>query len=483
MAGVRRAFFWVTTGRYLVMLVNLAVAFIMARLIGPAAFGVSVIGGAAYAIAEALRELGGGAYLIQQRELTLEKIRTSVTTSVIASIAISLCMYFSADLVAWFYDLPEVKRYIQVAAIAYVLGPFIFPVFALMSREMAFRSFALVNVSMAVSGGTTGIVLAHLGFGYMSLAWASVASTVVGSALCFFLYSNRSIYHPTLSDWRSVLGFGAFDSATALIAAVGEHAPYLVIGRVLDSASVGIAQRSVLLSVFPERVILAGVSAVALPTFSRSVRENSDTRATYLNAIELITVIHWPCLILLAALSTPVVKLVLGTQWLEAASLVKVLCFAAAFSFPFALQYPILVAVGAVRSLPFLVAGQAMLNTAAIAIVANQGLFAIAWCLVGVVPLNALVAVTIVRRQLRFGWCEFFAAPRRSIVVSVLSAIGPALLIWNEGSSDLALAMALIAVLLFAIGWAAGLILTQHPLLHELLRALRRPKALYQPTS
>jgi O-antigen/teichoic acid export membrane protein len=455
------------------MLINLAVALVVARLIGPAAFGVSVLGGSAFVIAEAFRELGGGAYLIQQKELTQKKVRTSITTSVLVSIAISLCLYFTAGSIADFYSLPEVGRYIQIATIGYLLGPFVFPVFALMSREMAFGTFALINSSMALVGGLTSIWLAKLGFGYMSLAWAAVASAASGSILCFLLYSDRSIFLPSLREWRGVMGFGAFDSAAALVAAIGEYAPYLIVGRALDSASVGIAQRAVLLSVFPERVILAGVGAVMLPVFSRSVRDKSDTKAIYLNALQLITAVHWPCLLLLGALSTPLVTLLLGPQWLDVAPLVRVLCLAAAFSFPWALQYPVLVAVGAVKKLPLLVAGQAILNTAAVALAAGHGLLAISWCLVGVVPLNALIAVAVIRRYLGFRWGDFFGALRKSVVLSIISSLGPIYLILTYGGPDsLSIEAGLLGVLLSFAGWSIGLIITHHPILQELIRAI-----------
>lgn len=474
MGGVRRAFVWATTGRYIVMVINLCVTIVIARLIAPAAFGVSVLGGSAYAIAEALRELGGGAYLIQQHELSIEKIRTSITTSLLVSLAIALFLYLSAGAIARFYGLPEVEHYIQVTAFGYVLGPFIFPVFALMSREMAFGSQALVSVSMSFVGGLTSIGLAALGFGYMSFAWATVAAAIVGSSLCFLFRPDHSIYRLSLSEWRGVIGFGAFDSATALIAVLGEYAPYLILGKMLDPASVAIAQRAVLLSLFPERVILAGVSAVALPIFARSARENSDTKSAYLTAIELITAVQWPCLILLGGLATPLVSVLLGRQWLDVAPILRILCLACAFSFPWALQYPVLVAVGAVRYLPRLVASQALLTTVVVGFTSQYGLLAVAMGVVVTAPINAFVAVTLVRRHLRFRWLEFAGAIGKSAGLSLMSGLGPVAVILSEGGpSGLSIQGALIAVFLSGVGWGSGLWLTRHPLRHELVRGLK----------
>jgi O-antigen/teichoic acid export membrane protein len=471
--GVRRAFVWATAGRYIVMVINLSVTVVIARLIAPAAFGVSVLGGSAYAIAEALRELGGGAYLIQQHELNIEKIRTSITTSLLVSLAIALLLYFSAGTIARFYDLPEVEHYIHVTAFGYVLGPFIFPVFALMSREMAFGSQAVVSISMSFVGGLASIGLAALDFGYISFAWATVASAIVGSGLCFLFRPDHAIYRLSLSEWRSVIGFGAFDSATALAAVLGEYTPYLILGKMLDPASVGIAQRAALLSLFPERVILAGVSAVALPMFSRSVRENSDTKGAYLHAIELITAVQWPCLILLNVLATPLVSVLLGRQWLDVAPILRILSLACAFSFPWALQYPVLVAVGAVRFLPRLVASQALLNTLAVGFTSQYGLLTVAMGVTVIAPVNAFIALALVRRHLKFQWSELAGALSKSASLSLLSSLGPVAIILSDGGpSNLSIKGVLIAVFLSAVGWGFGLWRSRHPLRHELVRAL-----------
>jgi O-antigen/teichoic acid export membrane protein len=471
MAGVRRAFFWATFGRYVAMAINLTVTIVAARLVPPASFGVAVLSAAAYAIAEAIREIGGGAYLIQERELTAGKIRSSITVSLIVSLALAALLFLGARVIAGFYGVPEIEHYLHVAALGFVLGPFVFPALALMSRELAFGYQALTTISMSLAGGLTTIGLAAAGFSYMAFAWANVAAALVGSALCFLFRPDLSMYRWSLSEWRDVIRFGVFDSATSLLAALGEHAPYLLLGRFLNTAGIGIAQRALLLSTFPERVILAGVGAVALPTFARRVREGGDTRAAYLRAIEMITAVQWPCLMLLATLATPLVLFLLGPRWAEVAPLLRILCLAMAFSFPWALQYPVLVALGAVRLLPWLVAAQALVNLIAVGLTAPYGLHAVAWSLVVTLPLNALAAVTIARVHLKFSWLEFPRALIKSAVVTAMAGLGPAAVLLSQGGLDsISLTGGLIAMILAGFGWLLGLYVARHPLREELLR-------------
>src|SRR5277367_4707112 len=86
MTGVRRAFLWASFGRYLVTAINLVSTLIISRLLAPGEYGISVLGSAVFAVAEAIRAIGGGAYLIQQKELAPENIRTSFTVSLIVTV-------------------------------------------------------------------------------------------------------------------------------------------------------------------------------------------------------------------------------------------------------------------------------------------------------------------------------------------------------------------------------------------------------------
>jgi len=70
-----------SAGRYIVTVVSLATAVIMARLLTPAEYGMSVLGTAIVLIADAVRGLAGGTYLIQTKELNYDKIRTSARSA------------------------------------------------------------------------------------------------------------------------------------------------------------------------------------------------------------------------------------------------------------------------------------------------------------------------------------------------------------------------------------------------------------------
>jgi len=472
MMGIRRAFLWASAGRYIVMAINLATTVIMARLLTPGEYGVAALGAAVFGIAEAIRALGGGAYLIQQKELGSENIRTTVTVSLIVTLVLTAALTVLAGPLTRYFGAPDLERYLLVAALGYLTGPFVQPIFALLSREMTFETIAFITVATASVNAVAGVCLAILGFSYMSLAWAGVISAGAGALLCFHFWRDWSIFRPLLSEWRNVIAFGVYDSATAVLAQIGESLPFLIFGKILNVEAVGLGQRAVMLCLFPERVILAGVSAVALPAFSKEVREGRGLKRGFLLAIELITAVQWPALILMALLAHPVVSLLLGRQWMEVAPLIQILSVALLFSFPVALHYPTLVAAGAIRYMPPLVVTQAIVSITLFSFAAGHGLRAAALSTLLIVPFNVFLSVLLVRYFVGFRWDEFAAAMRKSAVLSVLSAAGPLTIVIASGQrTGMSIGAALLAVILCGVGWCVGLWLTRHPLLHELFRA------------
>ncbi len=270
-----------------------------------------------------------------------------------------------------------------------------------------------------------------------------------------------------------MLGFGIFDSATIVIRSLSENLFYLVLGRVLNVEAVGLCQRAFSLAGFPERVILAGFGAVALPAFSDKVRRGHALKDSYLKAIEYLTAIQWPALMLLVVLAHPLVEILLGQKWLAVAPILQIIAASLFFNFPVGLEYPTLIAAGAVRFLPVIVLAQAIIFTSLWWLgTALYGLYGGPLSMLVIVPINVFISLLIVRSRLAFTIGELAGAMRKSIVILALSAIGPIITMLGAGSgADLSKQMALVAGMLCAVGWVYGLRLSRHPLGQDVLHA------------
>jgi O-antigen/teichoic acid export membrane protein len=134
----------------------------------------------------------------------------------------------------------------------------------------------------------------------------------------------------------------------------------------------------------------------------------------YLRAIEYITAIQWPVLILLMLLAHPIVEILLGRQWLDVAPILQIFAGVCLFNFPVGLVYPTLVAVGAVRFLPAIVLTQIIVSAGLWwFIAASYGRYGAAIGTLVSVPIEVFISTLVVRYQVRFSYGELARISQR----------------------------------------------------------------------
>jgi O-antigen/teichoic acid export membrane protein len=474
MTGIRRALLWSTADKYFSLVVNFASLAVISRLLTPEEIGVSAVGTAIIAFALALREFASTGFLIQHKNLTRRDIRTSFTILFALTFIIAAALVAFSPWMAAFFGEPDLSRFVGVLSIAIVIETIGLPITALLRREMAFGRLAAINISVAAVCAPLSIVLAAIGFSFMSTAWAWLAATTMTTVLSLCIRPDFWIFRPSLRAWRSVLAFGAFGGANTVLIWLNETLPQLVLGRILPLGVVGLYNRALLICSIPDKVVLNGVSSVATPALAAEVRHGRCIKQVYLQSLGFITVVHWPALIVLLLLAEPVVEIVLGSQWLAIVPVVQLLAIASLFRFPSILTSSVLIAVGAVNltlqasliSLP--------ISALVLCLASPFGVVAMAATQLFTVPFQTLVAIHFIRRHVPFGWRELIAALRQSAFVTACSSGGPAVVITLGGFRfDLSFSEALTAVLISAAGWLVGIWLAQHPALAELQRILR----------
>ncbi|RWB67990.1 oligosaccharide flippase family protein [Mesorhizobium sp.] len=472
---VRRALLLSSGERYITIAFNFATIAAVSRILTPVEIGVSVICLAILGMAMSAREFASSSFIIQRPVLSRRDIRGAFSLMLTVSLGIAAFLVAAAPALASSFEEYELVPYLRLVSVCVVVDTVAIQVIALLRREMAFGRVALINVSGAAAAGMTTVALALAGFSYMSFAWAWLASSVVTSLLAVALWPHFWMFKPTFSQWRGMTAFGGYNGAMVLLSKGYEALPPLLLGRLISPGAAALFSRGLTVCQIPDKLILGGAMSVVLPAFSRSLREGSDPKQPYLGALELITCLHWPALLALAALAYPTVDTLLGHQWREAAPLVQIIAVASLFSFSFELNYPVMVAMGSIkdmflRTLIVVPVSIAVMATA----VLSAGLHGAALSLMVIVPFQAFVSLSFVRRRLSIKWREIAFAVRRSAVVAGASMVGSlAVLMANGFSFQLSLIQALFAGALVATGWICGLLVTRHPLLDEMVNALR----------
>jgi O-antigen/teichoic acid export membrane protein len=467
--SIRRSLAFSFMEKYASTGLNLLSTLVLARLLSPEEIGIYSVGAALVGLMHALRDFGVTNYLIQEREVDQRKLRTAFTMTLVLSWFFALALVAGSGWAAEFYEEPGIQQIVWVMAANFALIPFGSPILALMRRDMKFGRLAAIQLANTVVNVSVSILLAALGFGFMSLAWASLAGVATTSGLAFLSQPHAFLLRPGLHEWRSVFAFGSYATANAMIGDIRQTAPDLIIGRLLTFEAVGLHSRAIgLLAIF-NKLIFEGVQPVLLPAMSEKVRRGEDLRGVYLRALEYITVLHWPFLAFLALMADPIIRILLGEQWLAVAPLVQIYCGISALSFPSFPTQPILIALGRIQDTLKISMIALPISLSMMVIGSLHNLTVVAWLSYVTGTAGFLLTLTVIRRYVRFSLFDLVRHVSRSALVTAIASPAPlAVLAWGGWHPTAPIPALLAAAAGFAGMWLLALFAVRHPFRDEI---------------
>lgn len=480
MSPVRRSMLISLAERYLSTALSLVSVVIVARLLSPTDIGLFSIASALVGLAQVVRDVGIGSYLVQEPELTPARVNTAYTITAGVGLTFFTAIWLCAGLVADFYADARMVELLRVMAASFLVIPIGSTSLALLRREMRFGGVFIVNTGATLVSFTVTVGLAFLGHGYMSLAWGVLASNVATALLAWYQRPNDKPLRLGLRDWRRVLGYGSRLTLAGIVTEVAMNINDLVTGRVLGPAAVAIVSRAQGVMNLMHINMLGAVNSVMLSAFSRTRRSEGRVDLEYERSRALISVVAWPFYGFLALFPLGVLRLMFGPQWDAAAPLVPLFALAGALAVLWKLTPVLLQALGRadlIMRAELLIQSVRIVMLSTI-VIATHSLIGFA---AGLVLAYGLAAV-VFERQRRIALPLDAGQARddglwRSLKVTA-TALAPAAamaaLQWSGQLAAGSLVVLLLAAGTTVLSWLAALRLHDHPLWHDPLFARLR---------
>ncbi|OWQ93064.1 hypothetical protein CDN99_00725 [Roseateles aquatilis] len=473
-AKVRGALVWSFAERYASLLVNIGSTMALARLLTPQEIGIYSVCAAFVTIATVLRDFGISEYLIQEKELTEDKMRAAYAGAIAIGWSVGLVAMLARHPLAVYLKEPAVIEVIGILALNFAILPFASPAFALLNRNMEFRKIFIIQFSSSMVHACTGVLLAMHGYGFRSLAWASVANTTFQALLLLIMRPPGTLLLPGVKGLKHVFGYGSFFVTSRLIETFTRNAHEFIIARQFGLTSVGLFSRALgLLEMFYTNVTSA-VLRVATPAFANHHRQGGDLPALYAQGTAMMTAIAWPFFGFVALMAGDIIRVLFGPQWDEAAPICTLLALAIMPTYLYSLGPNILGATGNVskRLRITLLYSPVHLVVLLIASRISLPVLAASWVVSHLVALA--LYVYYLRTLLNTTVRTLLGPSLRSALVAAGSIAAQAVVAQTSHHYQLPL---LIGLLLTGAAGLAGLLVTaqalHHPLAHEVMRALQ----------
>jgi len=304
---------------------QLLTTIVLARLLVPADFGLLGMATVVIGLVSMFKDLGTAAAVIQAREPTGRLLSSVFWANVTFGCLGAGFLILIAPYVATFYHQPRMTAILRVLALNFAISGFSILQQALFERKLHFRALARVEMTGVLAGGIIGITYASAGGGVWALVAQSITSTTCISLLLWRLSDWRPRMLFCWAELRRVAGFSLNLTGFNVFNYVVRNADYLLIGRFLGAAPLGIYTLAYRIMLYPLQSVTTVIGRVMFPVYSKLQDDDERFRTAYISTAGIIAVITFPLMIGVCVLADPLIHAVFGAKWMGAVPLIRIL--------------------------------------------------------------------------------------------------------------------------------------------------------------
>jgi O-antigen/teichoic acid export membrane protein len=316
---------WVSISQLGRQVLLLVVTAVLARLLVPGDFGLMSLTLVVVGLLALIRDLGTSVTIVQVPALTGRLTATLFWANVALGVGAVVGVAVLAPFIAAAFGEPRLADIVTISAFAFSVSSLSVVQQALLERAMRFRRVATIELLAVFAGGTVAIAAALGGLG----VWSLVAQAIATAAVSAVLYTVEGGWRPTrefsLTDLRSVAGFGLSVTGFNVFNYAARNADYVLIGAALGAGPLGQYTLAYRVMLYPLQAVSSVISRATFPVYARLQADDTRFRELYLQAVSLIAVIAFPMVFGVMATSDRLVAVVFGPNWAEAGQVLAIL--------------------------------------------------------------------------------------------------------------------------------------------------------------
>lgn len=326
---------WKFSERLLTQLVSFVVSVILARILAPDDYGLIALVFVFTTICDKLLICGFATSLIQKKNADSIDFSSVFYFSLGAAVILYLILYITAPYIADFYDKYDRQlliNVIRVFGLSLFLVAFSSVQHAYVSKFMLFkRNFWAALVGIIISG-LVGIYLAYCNYGVWALVAQNLLQTIVGALILFIIVPWRPALSFSVERLKGLFTYGWKIFASSIIKVIYNDLRSLVIGKVYTPAELAFYNRGQTLPQLVDTNVAGTIDSVLFPAYSKLQDDKVALLSAMRRAVKTSCYILMPLLALMAAISEPLVSLLLTDKWLPCVPIMQILCFSFMFS-------------------------------------------------------------------------------------------------------------------------------------------------------
>ncbi len=472
---------WSVLEQILQVFFNFAFSVVMARLVTPEDFGTVALLSLFMGVATVFMNGGLTVAVIQKKDTTREDESTVFWFNIFISLVMGAVIALAAPWIADFYQKDILQQLTYALVFVFILSACNSLQHALFAKHLNMRVSFTINSASLIVSVIGGVIMACYGWGVWALVGQTVVMGLMQTALTWILSDWRPLFCFRKKSFQELFSFGGYIFLTNLISICHDRAYSVLIGRRIGVYDLGIYNRAFTTQNMATNALTQVVNRVAFPVFAQCQNEPEKLLRAFRTAQRGVMCLNLPAMLGIAVVAEPLVHVIYGAPWAEAAPILVILCIAASY-FPMqVLNLSLLSSLGKGASFLLLEVAKKSMAITLIIIASGYGIHEVAWA----VLLSSLIALSLntylTKRNTGFG----LFPQLKDLMPSLISSLGMVIsvkLFQHQCPLSIPWVNLLSSVIVGGLAYIGFSLFLQRPMINDVKMLLKR-KFIKSPAS
>lgn len=306
--------------------ITFLVGLVLARLLTPTEYGLIGIILIFIAVFNSIVDSGFSSALIRKKDVKEIDYNTIFIVNMVLSLFLSGVCYFIAPAIASFFNEPQLQPLTRVMGIVVIINAFAIIQRTILVKKVDFKTQTKVSLIASIISGIVGIGMALSGMGVWSLVGQQISRQFLNTLLLWIWNKWRPRLQFSYESFKELFGFGWKLLASTLIDTVWREIYQVVIGKCYTPTALGQYTRAYQFSSIFSSNLTTVIQRVSYPVLSSIQDDKERLKAGYRKVIKVTMYATFICMLMLAAISRPMIEVLIGNNWNEATKMLPILC-------------------------------------------------------------------------------------------------------------------------------------------------------------
>jgi teichuronic acid exporter len=311
-----------TLGKYMMTFV---LSMVLARLLLPEEFGLMGMISILNSIALVFVLSGLSTALIRTKNCTEEDYSTVFIFNIVVSLLFYLLFFFSAPLIANFFNEPELVLLIRIISLVFIINSFGIIQNTRLIIELNFKKQALFHLVGVAFSVFVAIVMAYSGFGVYSIAGQSISQALVTTTLFWVASGWRPKLVFSVSSFKKLWAFGSNILMTNIVEKIIDNVDNILIGKVFNAATLGFFVRAKSSKTMPEDIFRGIMNTTSFPILSKLSDSPKEFNHYHIQFYKIAVYFYMPVAICFIAIAESFIVLLFSDRWLPSVPMLQII--------------------------------------------------------------------------------------------------------------------------------------------------------------